>query len=100
MCGLLAFFRRQHDPETRDQFAQILTRLENIMATIAQLQASVAKETDAETAVITLLQGISQQLKDAKASGDPAALDAVIANLDANTAKLGQAVVDNTPAAN
>ena len=70
------------------------------MATIAQLQAAVTKETDAETAVITLLQGISQQLKDAKASGDPADLDAVIANLDANTAKLGQAVVDNTQVAN
>jgi hypothetical protein len=48
---------------------------------------------------VTLLNGISQQLKDAKASGDPAALDAVIKQLDDNTTKLGAAVVANTAAA-
>lgn len=69
------------------------------MATITELQAAVARDTDAENSVITLLQGISQQLKDAKAAGDPAALDKVIADLDANTARLATAVTDNTPAA-
>lgn len=69
------------------------------MATIAELQAAVARNTDAEASVVTLLKGISQQLKDAKASSDPAAIDAVIAQIDANTAKLGAAVVENTDSA-
>mgnify|MGYP001609986821 CR=1 FL=1 len=77
---------------------EILDRLETIMATMADLTAAVARETDAEDSVLKLLEGISQQLKDAKASGDPAALDAAIAAIDTNTAKLGAAVVANTPA--
>jgi len=99
--SICSFLKRQYDPfaEVRANQLTIISKLEAIMATIADLQASVAKETDAENAVITLLQGISQQLKDAKASGDPKALDAVIASIDANTAKLGAAVVENTPAA-
>jgi len=77
---------------------EILDRLEIIMATMADLTAAVARNTDAENSVITLLEGISKHLKDAKASGDPAAIDAAIKALDDNTAKLGAAVVANTPA--
>jgi hypothetical protein len=77
----------------------IIQNHEEIMATLAELNAAVARNTDAEDSVVTLLQGISQQLKDAKASNDPAAIDAVIAQLDANTAKAAAAVVENTPAA-
>lgn len=77
----------------------VIKQMEKIMATIADLQAAVARNTDAEASVVTLLRGISQQLKDAKASGDPAALDAVIKQLDDNTTNLGSAVVENTPAA-
>lgn len=69
------------------------------MATIVELQAAVQRNTDAEDSVVQLLKGISQQLKDAKASGNPAELDKVISQLDANTAKLASAVVENTPAA-
>lgn len=76
-----------------------LRNMEKIMATIAEVEAAVARNTDAENSVVTLLEGISQQLKDAKAAGDPAALDKVIAELDANTAKLAAAVTNNTPAA-
>lgn len=75
----------------------ILGSMRNIMASMADLQAAVSRNTDAEDAVIVLLKGISQQLKDAK--GDPVAIDAVVAQIDANTAKLGAAVVENTPAA-
>lgn len=67
------------------------------MATMQELQAAVLRVTDAEDAVITLLKGISQQLKDAKT--DPAAIAAVIASLDANTTKLASAVVENTEVA-
>jgi len=67
------------------------------MAKIDDLEAAVKRETDAEESVITLLQGISQQLKDAQASGDPARVDAVIASIDANTNRLSAAVTANTP---
>lgn len=68
------------------------------MATIQELEASVKRNTDAEDSVVALLQGISQQLKDAQASNDPQAIAKVIEQIDANTEKLGKAVVDNTPA--
>ena len=69
------------------------------MAIMDDLKASVQRNTDAEAAVVTLLQGISQQLKDALAAGDPAAIQAVITQIDANTAAAAAAVVANTPAA-
>ena len=69
------------------------------MATIAELEAAVVRNTDAEDSVIVLLKGISQQLKDANASGNPAAIAEVITRLDAGTAKLAAAVVENTPQA-
>ena len=81
----------------------VLNRLDlmesNIMTVMDDLNASVQRNTDAEAAVVTLLQGISQQLKDALAAGDPAAIQAVITKIDANTAAAAAAVVANTPAA-
>jgi hypothetical protein len=74
-------------------------RQELIMATLEDLKASVQKNSDAEASVVTLLSGISQQLKDAQAANDPAALQAVIDQIDANTASAAAAVVANTPAA-
>lgn len=97
------FHRHHNEPESEVlRRIDVLTHkldlfMEKIMATIAEVEAAVARNTDAENSVVTL--GISQQLKDAKAAGDPAALDKVIAELDANTAKLAAAVTDNTPAA-
>lgn len=69
------------------------------MASISDVNAAVAAETTVEQSVIALLNGISQQLKDAQASGDPAALDQVVANINANTKALSDAVAANTPAA-
>lgn len=74
-------------------------KLETIMATMDDLKAAVQRNSDAEASAVALLQGISQQLKDAKNANDPAALDAAIASLDANTSALAAAVVANTPAA-
>lgn len=73
-------------------------KLEIFMATIQELQSAVTRNTEVEDSVLVLLRGISQQLKDAQASGDPAALDAVVAQLDASTQKLAAAVTENTPA--
>lgn len=77
----------------------VVKNQENIMATIEDLKASVQKNTDAEASVVTLMQGLSQQLKDAKAANDPAAIQAVIDQIDANTNSVAAAVVANTPAA-
>lgn len=57
------------------------------------------RNTDAQAAVIELLKGYVQELKDARAANDPAAMDAVIERIDANTAKAAAAVVAGTPAA-
>ena len=77
----------------------IIRNQEKIMATLADLTAAVARNTDAENAALEYLKGISQQLKDAQAANDPAALDAVIASIDANTAKAAAAIVQGTPSA-
>lgn len=75
----------------------MLSKLERIMATMEDLKAAVARNTSAENSVIELLKGISQQLKDAQAANDPAAVQAVIDQIDANTAAAAAAVVANTP---
>lgn len=69
------------------------------MATIQDVSAAVAAESTVDDSIITLLNQIVQQLKDAQASNDPAALDAVVAGIQANTKKLSDAVTANTPAA-
>jgi hypothetical protein len=68
------------------------------MTKISDLQDAVAAERTVSASVITLLNDINQRLKDAIASGDPAALDAVVADITNNTKALSDAVVANTPA--
>jgi uncharacterized coiled-coil protein SlyX len=80
-----------------DLLHQILHKENIIMATIQDLTAAVAAESTVDDSIIALLNGIVQQLKDAQASGDPAALDAVVASIQANTAKIQDAVTANTP---
>lgn len=75
----------------------ILDRQETIMATMAELEAAVTRNTEVDESVLTLLAGISQQLKDAQ--NDPAKIAEVIAKLDANTQKMADAVTANTPSA-
>jgi hypothetical protein len=62
-------------------------------------QGAVSRNTSVDDSVLALLQGISQQLKDAQAQNDPQAIADVIAQLDANTQKMTDAVSANTPAA-
>lgn len=78
----------------------VATVLENtIMPTMDDLKAAVTRNTSVDDSVLALLQGISQQLKDAQAANDPQAIADVIAQLDANTQKMTDAVTANTPAA-
>lgn len=100
-----------HSPEARcevmrrleamqEQTGLILVTLENdIMPTMEDLKAAVARNTTVDDSVLALLQGISQQLKDAQAANDPQAITDIIAQLDANTQKMTDAVTANTPSA-
>ena len=73
--------------------------LEKFMATMQDLKDAVTRNTNAEQSITLVLQGVVQQLKDAQASGDPAAIQDVITQIDANTKTLADAATANTPVA-
>jgi hypothetical protein len=78
----------------------ILTeRINHMAGELVQLQKDVAAEDTVIDSAITLLGGIKAALDAAIASGDPAALTALSADIQAKTATLSAAVVANTPAA-
>jgi hypothetical protein len=68
------------------------------MATLADIQAAVAAEKTVEDSVLALLSGLAQQLKDAIANNDPAAMQAVVDSLNSNASAMAAAVTANTPA--
>lgn len=71
-----------------------------IMATIADLVAEVAQVKSVEAAAAAAIQGLVAKIEEAKASADPAALDAAIADLKASSDALAAAIPANTePAA-
>jgi len=67
------------------------------MATLQDILADVQSESTLDDSIITLLGNISQQLKAVQASQDPAALQSVIDQIDANKKKISDAVTVNTP---
>lgn len=71
--------------------------LEAIMSNLDVLRAEVAQNRDVIDSAVQLLQGLKQQLDDAIATGDPAALVELSAELDSQTNRLAQAVQMNTP---
>ena len=77
----------------------ILKKVNSMSDELSALQASVAKNTTVTQSAITLIQGIKTALDAAIASGDPAALTALSASLDADDTALAAAVSANTPAA-
>lgn len=85
-----------HDVDTKRLINRLTKKVEKIMATMQELRDSVRRNTEVDESVVTLIQGISQQLKDAQASNDPAAIDEVITQLDANTKRMADAVAANT----
>ena len=82
-----------------DKVDLILDRSEKQMSQMDDLKAAVARETTVVQSGITLLQGVSQQLKDALAANDPQAITDVIAQLDASAQAMADAIAANTPAA-
>src|SRR6185312_544810 len=91
---------------------ETMATLKQMQDAVNELKTDVANETSVDQSVLTLLQGqaaelaaIKQQLADAVASGDPAAIQASIDDLTnlhttmtANAASLAAAVTANTPA--
>ena len=70
-----------------------------IMAVLDPIKDKVAAMTTVIGSVKTLLESLSQMLKDAIAAGaDPAEIAAIAAELDAKIVELADAVVANTPA--
>mgnify|MGYP003622935208 CR=1 FL=1 len=79
------------------QIQQLHKGQATIMATLQDITDAVNAESTVEDSIITLLNGISQQLKDALATGaDPAAIQAIVDQIDADTAKVADAVTANT----
>ena len=70
------------------------------MATMQDLLAAVNDESTVDDSIITLLDQISQQLKDAQVSNDPAAIQKVIDQVAVNKQKISDAVTRNTVAQN
>jgi ABC-type xylose transport system substrate-binding protein len=70
----------------------------DIMTAITDLQAAVAAEDTAIASAITLLNGLKAALDAAIASGNPADLAALSADIGAQTSALAAAVTANTPA--
>jgi uncharacterized protein (UPF0264 family) len=76
------------------QLAVILGKLHNMSAELDRLTASVAAVQTQDDSIIALVQGLAQQIRDN--ATDPAALTALADSLDAESAKVAQAVTDNT----
>ena len=78
--------------------ATALSQMEvRIMSALSDLQAQVAKNTDAEQSAVTLIQGLADQLAKAVASDDTAALQQLSGQLSASVAPLAAAIVASTP---
>lgn len=84
---------------TTTKLNTIISKENTIMATIQDVTDAIAAESTVDDSIIALLNGIVIQLQAAQASGDPAALDTVVAGIQSNAAKIQAAVVANTPAA-
>jgi chromosome segregation ATPase len=81
-------------------FAELKTlhsKIDNIMKTLADLQADVTAEDTVIDSAETLLAGIVAQLK--ALQPNQAAIDALATDIEAKTASLSSAVAANTPAA-
>lgn len=85
-----------HD-ERAQESGQLVQQLEAIMAALDDLRREVAESRDVTESAIVLLAGLKEALDAAIASGDPAALVELSAQLDAQSQRLAEAVQANTP---
>ena len=92
--------RQEHTQTRLDRIFQILEQIINkekkIMGDLDSLQGQVSANVTVEQSAITLIQGIAAQL--AAIANDPAAIAAMVAQLNDSAAALAAAVTANTPA--
>lgn len=67
----------------------------HLLATLADLKAKVDAQGTVITSAVTLINGISAELKAALASNDPAAVQAIVDELDTQSTELAAAVANN-----
>jgi uncharacterized coiled-coil protein SlyX len=79
------------------RFTTLEEKVEQMAATIADLQAAVAAEDTVIESAVTLIQGLAKQIADL--SPTQAAIDALATDVRNRAAALGAAVQANTPAA-
>lgn len=78
---------------------QVLTKEATMAGELDALKTQVAQNNDLIGSAITLIQGIKAALDAAIASGDPAALAQLSADLAAKDQELAAAIAANTPQA-
>lgn len=94
--------RRAHEDileELRHQhwlLHKILERSDKMSAELDRLTTEVTETKSSVESVITLVDGLAQQIRDL--ANDPAALNALADELDAQQARIAAAVTANTPA--
>jgi dynactin complex subunit len=88
----------QPDASVNDKLNEINWRLKKMSEQLDRLTNEVSENREVIGSAIVLIQGIKTRLDEAIASQDPAALEALAADLDTQTASLAQAVADNTVA--
>lgn len=91
--------KRSEEKHILEHLQELNFKVNIIMATLQDILADVQSESALDDSIVTLLTNISQQLKTAQATQDPAALQSVIDQIDANKKKISDAVTANTPAA-
>ena len=79
------------------QLGTSIQQEEQQMADLSALQAEVEQNGEVGASAVALLNGLNQQLQDAIASNDPAALQALSDQLSSQTDTLAAAVTNNTP---
>lgn len=92
-----------HDREVLAVLLRLEKRIMALADAVTALEQKVAAQDTVVASVVTLLQEISQMLKDALANpgNDPALVarvQAVVDHIDANDTTLANAVTENTPA--
>jgi hypothetical protein len=76
------------------QLHKIKNKIKKMTISLDELKAKVDAEETVEQSAITLLQGLSAQLKDAK--NDPAKIQAIADEIDSDSANLAAAVAANS----
>jgi hypothetical protein len=84
------------DASVIEKLEDLTRRLQIMSEQLDTLRREVSENSEVIGSAITLIQGIKARLDEAVASQDPAALQALADDLDAQTGTLAQAVADNT----